>query len=95
MLRLNHKSTCISEEDNPNDVEEVEHQEQPECMELVKPMATFEDIQTDIPFDDGGPDYDWFKTSFEYPEGLGVSWLENLSDSLNDKADTLDIPDVE
>ena len=62
-----HQST--SEEDIPNDMDDTEHLEQPEWMELVKPMATFEDIQAEISFEDREPDYDWSKTSFEYPQG--------------------------
>ena len=63
-----HQST--SEEDIPNDTGDIEHLEQPEWMELVKPMATFEDIQAEVAFDNGGPDHDWSKTSFEYPQGF-------------------------
>jgi hypothetical protein len=58
---------------------------QPEWMELVHLNKQFEEIDSDFSFDNGGPDFDWSKTSYEYPNDLGKAWLEKK----------LDIPEVD
>ena len=34
------------------------------------------DFTDEFHFDDGGPDYEWSAISIEYPNGLGLKWLE-------------------
>ena len=65
-------------------------------MQLIMPLATFDDIQPEISFDDGGPDFDWSKTSYQYPEDLGKSWLQTLKDEADlSQNEHLAIPDVD
>ena len=70
--------------------------DQPKLMQLLKPCADYQDPISDFPYDDGGPDYDWGQTSMEYPEDLGVSFLEHLAEASEKSADeVLNIPDVD
>jgi hypothetical protein len=52
-------------------------------MELVHPNKQFEEIDSDFSFDNGGPDFDWSKTSYEYPNDFGKEWLENLQSHID------------
>ena len=45
------------EDDEINETAD-DNSSQPEWMQLIKPRATFDDIQPEISFDDGGPDFD-------------------------------------
>jgi hypothetical protein len=55
---------------------------QPEWMELVHPNKQFEEIDSDFSFDNGGPDFDWSKTSYEYPNDSHLL-LQNLDNDPN------------
>ena len=43
----------------------------------------------------GGPDFDWSKTSYEYPNDFGKEWLENLQCHIDTDDKNLDIPEVD
>ena len=68
---------------------------QPEWVELVKPFVTFDDIQREFTFDDGGPDYDWSFTSLAYPYDLGLSWIETLAEASGCASEELNLPNVD
>ena len=68
---------------------------QPEWMDLVRPVVTFDDIKKEISFDDGGPDYDWSQTSNMYPKDLGTSWIENLNKESECDSQKLDLADAD
>ena len=46
--------------------------QQPEWMDLLQPIADFDDVTSDFTYDDGGPDFDWSLTSNTYPDNYGV-----------------------
>jgi hypothetical protein len=43
----------------------------------------------------GGPDFDWSKTSYEYPNDFGKEWLENLQSHIDTDDKNLNIPEVD
>ena len=53
--------------------------QQPEWMDLLQPIADFDDVTSDFTYDDGGPDFDWSHTSNTYPDNYGVNLLQNLN----------------
>ncbi len=61
---------------------------QPPWMELLQPDQNFEP-ESDLQFDDGGPDHDWSQHSRNYPDGFGLEWLEELDRDISQ--DTSDI----
>jgi signal recognition particle subunit SEC65 len=80
--------------------EEPEPQEQdtdetPEWMDIVRPNPNFDNISTDFIYDDGGDNYDWAKTGFQYPADMGNSWLEKLNETSHLDDDGLHLPDVD
>lgn len=42
-----------------------------------------------------GPDFDWSKTSYEYPNDFGKEWLENLQSHIDTDDKNLNIPEVD
>ena len=71
--------------------------QQPEWMDIVKPVPDFEipEHDDDFSYDDGGEEYDWCKTSLNSPNDLGAKWIENLYIYLTSNDDALQIPDVD
>ena len=86
----------MNDDDEGNDMADVDSS-QPEWMQVMKPNLMFDDFQNDIPFDDGGPDYDWTKTTYSYPDDLGKSWIEQLNETsdIPPQNEQLIIPDVQ
>ena len=72
------KSQSDNEESCPDN-------ENPEWMQLLKPQCEFSDPNHDLPYDDGGPDYQWSNTARNYPSGYGLKWLENLNENLSEQ----------
>ena len=62
--------------DSESDSSDVE---QPDWMELIAPVENYTEFTDEFQFDDGGPDYDWSSTSIQYPDSLGLKWLEETS----------------
>ena len=52
------------------------------------------DFTNEFHFDDGGPDYEWSAISIEYPNGLGIKWLEETSPSSEETHLPLRLSDV-
>ena len=52
-------------------------------MQVIKTQVIFDDIQTDIFFDGGGPDFDWFITFYTYPDDLENTGLNSSIKTLN------------
>ena len=48
----------------------------PEWMELVQPGKHI--LESDITFDDGGPDHDWTQSNRDYPVSFDKNWLETV-----------------
>ncbi len=62
-------------------------------MTLIQPQQLFDEIASDFAYDDGGPAYNWEHSKELYPVGLGLHWLEELSDAPQHD-NVLHIPDV-
>ena len=65
-------------------------------MELIHPCKQFEDL-ADFCYDDGDPEFNWNKRSFQYPPDFGSAWLKydlkETSSNIDDK--NLSIPDID
>ena len=90
-----HNDKSVNEEAENQEAAYLDESGEPEWMDLVRPVVTFDDIQKEIPFDDGGPDYDWSQTSYEYPEDLGANWIENQNKDSERDSEELVLPDVD
>ena len=42
----------------------------------------------------GGADYDWSSSQYQYPDNLGVHFLDNLKNTEEDLENELSLPDV-
>lgn len=67
--------------------------EQPEWVDLVQPCADFH-FESEFKYDDGGADYDWSSSQYQYPDNLGVNFLDNLKNTEEDLENELSLPDV-
>jgi len=92
--KLNYDLYFVQEEDNSSD-NSSENCDQPDWMQLIKPNPNYEEITSDFVFDNGGPDYDWSKTSNNYPSDLGVKWLQNLQSHINNDDTLLNVSDID
>ncbi|XP_053405155.1 uncharacterized protein LOC123560749 [Mercenaria mercenaria] len=81
--------------DNESDDELSICSQQPDWMEAIRPNFEFESPVTDFNYDDGGDSFYWSKTKCQYPDDLGNSWIQNLTDQLDDENESLKIPDVD
>jgi hypothetical protein len=57
--------------------------EQPECVDLVQPCADFH-VDSEFKYDDGGADCDWSSNQCQYPDNLGLNFLDNLKNTEED-----------
>ena len=64
----------ISDDDDDPPFEK--NSQEPEWLDLVRPVTTFEDSCEDFQFDDGGLDHDWSKSDIQYPQDLGTKFLQ-------------------
>ena len=87
--------TSLDEDDENEGVAYLDESGQPEWMDLVRPVVTFDDIQKEFFFNDGGPEYNWSKASYKYPQGLGTSWIESLNESSELGNQDLVFPEVD
>jgi tRNA A37 threonylcarbamoyladenosine biosynthesis protein TsaE len=69
--------------------------DQPEWMEAIRPNAEYDHIYSDFKYDDGGPEYDWSKQSHDYPEDMGLTFVERLNDLTKQNDNFIDIPDIQ
>ncbi|CAG2201823.1 unnamed protein product [Mytilus edulis] len=67
----------LVDDESDDDNSEFENMSQPEWIQVIKPNAEFTD-NSEFKFDDGGPDYNWSVTNYNYPADLGVKFIENL-----------------
>ena len=90
--RFNNGSKTVVQDDECED-DEVE---QPEWAELFNPNIDFVHNENDFQYDDGGPEYDWSKSTYSYNKDLGVSFLENVNTTLKNVDDhSLKLPNVD
>ena len=68
---------------------------QPDWTDLIQPNAIYDDFTDDFNFWDGGPDYDWRKSSFFYDEDPEQWFCNNIINNESISSHDLDIPDVE
>ncbi|KAK3083478.1 hypothetical protein FSP39_023709 [Pinctada imbricata] len=82
-------------EENTVESAETRGEDQPEWMDLIAPDGLVgSDIEAnEIDFDDGGPCYDWTKTSEAYPDNANT-FIDSVTKETCEEA-TLDIPDVD
>ena len=62
-------------------------------MDAIRPNISYDESVIEFTFDDGGPDYDWTVSSYQYPNDFGAKWIENLKSLSNNE--TLEIPNVD
>ena len=83
--------TSDSESATDDDDDEIDR---PDWMELIAPAETYDDIVDEFQYDDGGPDHDWSSTTLQYPDDLGLTWIEEISASIEEPDLPLKLPDV-
>ena len=84
------------EDSCPSDNENVDEQEEPDWMDLVRPVPTFHDqLPPDFEYDDGGEDFDWSVPRHVYPKDYGKKWVEDLETISKQDSAELKIPDVD
>ena len=71
-------TTDDSQIDSDMEVDETDTHDtsQPEWMDLIQPNNIYAEVNHDFEFNDGGPDYNWSSTLYDYPHGNGNSWLD-------------------
>ena len=69
-----HQSNADYEKDTDTDIGAQYDNQQPEWMDLLQPMADFDDVTLDFTYDNGDPDFDWSHTSNTYPDNYGVNF---------------------
>jgi len=75
------------------DLNETEECDQPEWMDLVKPLQNFDMPIKEFEFDDGGPECNWNQPSFNYPE-TALTWSAELPEVAETHSTGLNVPDV-
>ena len=83
----------LEEESLDSDSDECDI-ERPDWMELIAPAEMYDDIVDEFQYDDGGPEYDWSSTTLQYPDDLGLKWLDEISSSMEETDLPLKLPDV-
>ena len=73
---------------------EDEEENQPDWMELVRPLANFDMSISELQFNDGGEDYNWNQPSYNYPE-TASTWTAQLPRIAENDAKGLNIPDID
>ena len=53
----------------------VDQPEQFEWMDAIRPNISYDESVIEFTFDDGGPDYDWTVSSYQYPNDFGAKWI--------------------
>ncbi|KAK3093512.1 hypothetical protein FSP39_016633 [Pinctada imbricata] len=93
----NHTEGSESESnDEVSQSEENQCQDQPEWMDLIRPNANYDEVcDEEFTYDDGGPNYDWSKGSFEYPDDKVKSFSNIMVQELEEKRSILQLPDVD
>ncbi|MEW8548276.1 MAG: hypothetical protein AB2693_32630, partial [Candidatus Thiodiazotropha sp.] len=89
-----HRPENEAVESDPEEASDNDDTEQPEWMDLLQPNPDYVEPASDFVFDDGGPEYDWSQTSYEYPSDYGIKWVETLEQEQNVPDDELDLPEV-
>ena len=86
----------IEESESLSENENIDRQDEPDWMDLIRPAPNFDDqVPSDFIYDDGGEDYDWSKSNFVYPSDYGKKWVENLEAISKQSTEELQIPEVD
>ena len=88
-MRNNH--TEVNTDESINSQCSVDQPEQFEWMDAIRPHISYDESVIECTFDDGGLDYDWTVSSYQYPNDFGAKWIENLKSN----NETLEIPNVD
>ena len=72
----------------------ADQEDQPEWMDLIRPIQEFEMPLKEFEFDDGGPDFNWNQPTYDYPDGA-LKWTSELSGIAKNNQEELQIPEVD